>query len=95
MKVLDNRDIQLTVEPALSEFKYGVFTWHTEPINANQVRLTFHSVSTPGFWVPSLGLMESRMRSGVGEMLRRMECEYRKDEQCLNSEENEISTFDD
>ena len=84
MRLLDNQDIQLTVEPELSAFKYGVFTWHTEPQDSQHTRLIFRAVSTPNFWVPVIGLMESRMKKGVTQMLANMECEYHQDERCLD-----------
>jgi len=86
LRILENRDIQLTVDPALSEFNYGVFTWRTEPVGEERTRLVFHSVSDPGFWVPTTSVLESRMRKGVREMVLNMECEYRQDEQCVDPE---------
>jgi hypothetical protein len=82
MRILANHDIQLTVDPAASEFEYGVFTWRTESLGADQTRLYFQSETIPGFWVPSTGLMESRMRKGIQRMVRRMECEYQQDVIC-------------
>lgn len=84
MRILENRDIQLTIEPELSEFNYGVFTWRIEPLSDEQSRLIFHSVSTPGFWVPTTGLLKYRMRRGVQKMVRHMECEYHQDEECID-----------
>lgn len=84
MRILENGDIQLTVEPALSKFKYGVFTWHIEPVDPEHTRMVFRSVSTPGFWIPTTNLLESRMRKGVRAMVLNMECEYRQDKQCID-----------
>jgi len=86
MRILDNRDIQLIVDPAHSAFKYGVVTWRTETLDADHTRLTFHSESTPSFWVPATGLLEFRMRRGIREMVRQMECEYRQDAICIDPE---------
>jgi len=95
MRILENRDILLTVEPELSEFKYGVFTWHTEPVNVEQSRLIFRSVSIPGFWVPTIDLLKFRMRRGVRDMVRRMECEYRQDEECIDSDWEDSTLTDE
>lgn len=82
MRLLANGDIQLTVDPDKSEFKYGVFTWRTRALNVNQTQLSFVSESTPGFWIPSVRLLESKMRRGIQRMVRRMECEYHQDKIC-------------
>ena len=84
LRILENRDIQLIVEPELSDFKYGVFTWRTEPVDKGRTRLIFNSVSEPDFWVPTVGLLKYRMRKGVREMVLNMECEYRQDEKCVD-----------
>ena len=82
MQILDNNDIRLVIEPALSEFKYGVFTWRTKPLGPDRTRILFHSVSTPGFWVPSTAMLQKRMKKGIYKMLAHMECEYRQDLVC-------------
>ncbi|MCW8962483.1 MAG: SRPBCC family protein, partial [Gammaproteobacteria bacterium] len=95
MRILENGDIQLIVDPAHSAFTYGVFTWRTEMIDADHTRLTFHSESTPSFWVPATGLLESRMRHGVREMVRKMECEYRQDALCIDPETLDSTLLDE
>ena len=91
LRILENRDIQLIVEPELSEFKYGVFTWRTEPVDKGRTRLIFNSVSEPGFWVPTIGLLKYRMRKGIREMVLNMECEYRQDEKCVDPDWEDLT----
>ena len=86
MRILDDRNIQLSVEPNNSKFRYGVFSWRTEPVATDRTRLIFRSESIPGFWIPTTGMLESRMRRGILSMVQRMECEYRQDPVCRDAE---------
>ena len=82
MQILENRDIQLVVEPELSEFQYGVFTWRTRPLAHDRTWIRFQSESTPGFWVPTTNMLRNRMKKGIYRMIAQMECEYRQDAVC-------------
>ena len=82
MQILDNNDIRLEVEPALSEFEHGVFTWRTRPLGPARTRIRFQSESTPGFWIPSTAMLQKRMKKGIYKMLAHMECEYRQEPVC-------------
>jgi hypothetical protein len=86
MKQLDSGQIQILVEPEHSEFEYGKFVWQTHALGPDQSSLRFYSETIPGFWVPSLGLLRSRMQQGLQRMAIKMECEYRGDQLCAESE---------
>ena len=85
MRVLDNGDIRLTVEPEKSKFKYGKFIWKIQSLGPERTRLTFYAETIPGFWVPSSGILQSRMKKGLQRMAIRMECEYRGDRICAQA----------
>ena len=85
MRVLDNGDIRLVVEPEKSKFEYGEFIWKIQSLGPERTRLTFYSETIPGFWVPSTGILRSRMKKGLQRMAIRMECEYHGDGVCARA----------
>ncbi len=85
MRVLDNGDIRLMVEPQESRFEYGKFIWKTQSLAPERARLSFYAETTPGFWVPTTGILKSRMKQGLHRMAIRMECEYRGDRICAQA----------
>lgn len=85
MRVKDNGDIHLMVEPATSKFEYGKFVWRTQAVDTDRTRLEFFSETRPGFWVPSVGMLKARMKQGLRRMAVNMQCEYRGDQVCAES----------
>lgn len=85
MRVLDNGDIRLMVEREKSKFEYGEFIWKIQSMGPERTRLTFYAETIPGFWVPSTGILQSRIKKGLQRMAIRMECEYRRDRICAQA----------
>ena len=85
MRVLESGDIKLMVEPQHSKFEYGEFVWRTQAVDSEQTRLVFYSKTRPGFWIPSVGILQARMKKGLRRMAANMECEFHGDEVCSES----------
>lgn len=85
VRVLENRNIEVNVEPGGSDFEYGYVVWKTESIKGANSRISFHSETKPSFWVPpglGVAVMGWQMEGIIYDAMSNMECEYQGKKDC-------------
>lgn len=85
MRLRENQDIELQVEPTQSDFEYGKIVWHIEALDKDSSRLSFRAENKPSFWIPPLvgtAILQTQLVSDISETMRNMECNYREKTPC-------------
>jgi len=85
MRLRENQDIELQVEPAESDFEYGKIVWHIEALSKDSSQLSFHAENKPSFWIPPLvgtAILQTQLVNDISETMRNMECNYRGSALC-------------